>query len=520
MLTGGIGGLVGFAWMELATRSQPVGTWWGEILHMAFYFAGFGLAVGAALGMTEGLLRRKPGRLIYGLLVGLILGGIGGYVGGAIGQAIYGLVPQKYSSRSTSDLAIALDSSGSMGGGFLLMGNDPFGERKKAAEKLIEHVSDTDRIAIVDFDDAATVLFPLTFMGSGQARSAAKDAVDQVDDSGGTNLSAGLDAGIAELSAKHDPKRRQFLIFLTDGMGAYDASSLARAKIAGITIYTVGLGSQVDAGLLGTLATETGGQYFPVQDASALTTLFEQIREITGTMTGASDTKSTPQEKPLTDPKLMFMLRILSWALMGLAIGLGQGVRENTREDLFACSLGGFLGGAIGGALFDPLTVLLTFKSGLAGRALADLVVGACIGGSMRFAQEKMIEASGKSTTTLFSALPAGRSVTFEPASGTGPIPVRPGPTPAPLPTYQGPIPIAPAKPVPPMERTPVDLPPPAPVASTSVASSRPSLQSFEVGVDREEAMRRAFKAGYGYSEIAKHFEVAAPAVRRAVSGG
>ena len=59
---------------------------------------------------------------------------------------------------------------------------------------------------------------------------------------------------------------------------------------------------------------------------------------------------------PLTSPRMLILLRILSWAVMGLAIGAGQGVRENTREDLRACSLGGLLGGAIGGALFDPVS--------------------------------------------------------------------------------------------------------------------------------------------------------------------
>ncbi len=231
--------------------------------------------------------------------------------------------------------------------------------------------------------------------------------------------------------------------------------------------------SSTSANLLGRIATETGGKYFPVQDASSLTALFEQIRTLTTSMAQATGAEPTPDSQPVNNFKVVYGLRILCWALLGLAIGLGQGVRENTLEDLFACSLGGLIGGGVGGALFDPLSALVTFNSGLAGRALADLVVGACIGGSMRLTQEKIVEASGKSTTVLFSALPTRRGE-----------------------------------------------PPPAPAAPKSGQSNRPPLASFEVGVDREEAMRRAYKAGYGLREIAKHFGVAALAVKRAVSGG
>jgi hypothetical protein len=101
-----------------------------------------------------------------------------------------------------------------------------------------------------------------------------------------------------------------------------------------------------------------------------------------------------------------YLLRIISWLIVGLAIGAGQGIRENTREDMTACSLGGLIGGAAGGALFDPLTSVVSFSGGILGRALGDIVVGACIGGSMRLAQKKLVMDRDKEPTTFLNVLP------------------------------------------------------------------------------------------------------------------
>lgn len=503
VLSGGLGGLLGFGLMEIVTiLSRESGSRMGDILWMAIYFAGFGLAVGAGLGMTEGYVQKKRGRMIYGLIMGLILGAAGGFAGGAVGQMIYGLVPRTYSGSSQADVTIALDSSGSMRNGFLFFvgGNDPDGQRRGAAKQLIDRLSEKDRVAIVDFDDVGNVLLPLTALDSGGAREGAKQAVDRIDDNGGTNLSAGLDASIEELVRNQEDGRQRCVIFLTDGDGYYDASSAARAKAEGIVIHTIGLGSEVNAGLLSGIAQETGGKYYPVQNASALSTLFERIYvENLDMATHAQG--AAPAGTQQTDlPLIHILLRILSWAVMGLAIGAGQGVRENTREDLRACSLGGFLGGAVGGALFDPIASVVGFGAGLVGRGLADVVVGACIGGSMRLAQQHMVEMSGKETTTLLSVLPVKPGLVMldpEPAQRVQPAPVA----------------SAPVQPV----KTPPPAPAPAPAPAKAV-SGRSALAAYqEKYADRSMAMAMAYRSGdFTLKEIAEHFGVQSTTVKRA----
>lgn len=409
-LTGALGGLVGFLLMELTrAHTGSGGGRAGDIISLGLQFTGFGLAVGAALGMTEGWVTGDRRRLVYGLILGIVLGAAGGFVGGGVGQLIFGLVPLRYAGTSNADIAVSLDSSGSMSE-LLFFGNDPWGRRKKATKRLIDRLSPSDRVAIVDFDDEGRLLFPLAPLDSPAAHRTAKEAVDRIDARGGTNLDAGLLVAIEELERAAVGGRDQHVIFLTDGAGTYHPETAQRARRLGIRIHTVGLGDGVDAALLSSIAEQTGGHYYSVGDASDLIAVFDAIfvENVDMASTGSD---ASPQAELVSSPALLLLVRILSWAVMGLAIGAGQGVRENSREDLRACSLGGLLGGAVGGALFIPVSGWVGLGAGLVGRALGDVIVGGCIGGSMRLAQQQLVEASGKPTTTLIGILPEKRGL-------------------------------------------------------------------------------------------------------------
>ena len=162
------------------------------------------------------------------------------------------------------DLALVLDSSGSM------LDNDPQGLRRTASKNLVDAMLVNDRASVVDFDGAARLAQALT-----SDKAALKAAIDTIDDSGSTNIGAGVRVGIDSLGAQGDPAR--VMVLLTDGDGSYSADLTAEAKSKSITIYTVGLGSAVNETLLRDIATQTGGQYFPVADASQLAAAFDQI---------------------------------------------------------------------------------------------------------------------------------------------------------------------------------------------------------------------------------------------------
>lgn len=169
------------------------------------------------------------------------------------------------------DLALSIDSSGSM------VWNDPDGLRRDAAKNFVDALLPEDRAAVIDFDSFARVLQPLT-----TNKDAVKSAIDRIDDVGGTSISAGVSAANNVLANNRDADRGRVMILLTDGDGSWNNVYLTQAKQNLITIYTIGLGSAVNSSLLGRIASETGGKYHQVDNASELPEVFRRISDDTG----------------------------------------------------------------------------------------------------------------------------------------------------------------------------------------------------------------------------------------------
>jgi hypothetical protein len=171
------------------------------------------------------------------------------------------------------DVAFVLDSSGSM------TSNDPQGLRRTASKSFVDALLAEDRGTVVDFDSFARLLQPLT-----SDKALLKAAIDRIDSSGGTNIGAGVSVGLTELARGKgdDPERAQIMILLTDGVGSYNPLLTTQAGNAGVTIYTIGLGSGVSDALLRGIAEGTGGEYHPVAEAADLPDVFREIEEDTG----------------------------------------------------------------------------------------------------------------------------------------------------------------------------------------------------------------------------------------------
>lgn len=172
-------------------------------------------------------------------------------------------------------VALVLDATGSMDN------NDPSGLRKQAAKAFIDNAQVGDRIAVVSFNNRAHHLAPLREIQSDADRVALKAAVDQVGDSGSTNLNAGLDGGFAELSAdtQSGPKAA---LFLTDGIqtsGSYQNQSHLQYQARGWKVYTIGLSQEADQALLQQIAQQTGGQYRFLADAGDLQPIYFELSE-------------------------------------------------------------------------------------------------------------------------------------------------------------------------------------------------------------------------------------------------
>ena len=163
--------------------------------------------------------------------------------------------------------ALIIDSSGSMSS------NDPQNRRIAAAEAYITASLTEDEVGVVDFDDSARVVSGAVQVGDN--RQALIDAVNTIDSSGGTNLGAGLAAGCGVLDAAH--RQRRAAIFLTDGQGSYTNEATCFSS-EGWPVFTIGLGSGVNEGLLASIAAQTGGRYLQLDSSTNLVCEFQQIR--------------------------------------------------------------------------------------------------------------------------------------------------------------------------------------------------------------------------------------------------
>ena len=163
-------------------------------------------------------------------------------------------VPTEPASTSLADIALIIDSSGSMDN------NDPDDLRKKGANLFIDSADPRVQIAIIDFDGDAVTFAPLTFADF-TGKNILKSAVARVDASGGTDIDDGLQQGFQELNASTSNAKKA-AVLLTDGQDSVEQQVLSNYAARGWPIYTIGLGSGVDRQVLERIAQATEGEYF------------------------------------------------------------------------------------------------------------------------------------------------------------------------------------------------------------------------------------------------------------------
>ncbi|HUJ17006.1 MAG TPA: VWA domain-containing protein [Nitrospirota bacterium] len=163
------------------------------------------------------------------------------------------------------DIVLLIDSSGSM------KRTDPGNYRKDAAKLFASLVGKNDRIAVMSFGDAATMLIPLT-ANNDQSRPAVFRAIDRISSREfSTNILDAVQKGYDEL--KQSTTKNRILVMMSDGrlaLGSAEKDSAAHAELmkllpelkdAGIRIYTVAFTEESDSTLLATMARETDGSF-------------------------------------------------------------------------------------------------------------------------------------------------------------------------------------------------------------------------------------------------------------------
>jgi len=182
--------------------------------------------------------------------------------------------------RSSVDITVALDVSGSMNGAKLDL-------CKATLELLLRELRPRDRFGLVTFSNDARLDIPTRKL-TPEGKRAVLDRIKNLHVRGMTNISGGIGMAIQDLKSVEDPNEVRSVFLLTDGLanrgvtdpkGIVDLTKgcLQQAGDGGapITIHTFGYGSGHNAKLLRDITQSTqGGTYYFVEGDSDVASAF------------------------------------------------------------------------------------------------------------------------------------------------------------------------------------------------------------------------------------------------------
>ncbi|MCA9519579.1 MAG: VWA domain-containing protein [Myxococcales bacterium] len=173
------------------------------------------------------------------------------------------------------NLALVIDRSGSMAGQKLI-------DAKKAALGMIARLRTGDRLAIVTYSTYTRVVWPSSEVND-FTREQARDAVFRIRASGSTNLSGGLQRGASEVIRNLRTQQVNRVLLISDGLANVGITSpralnsFARDFLQrGISITTIGVGTDYSETVMTGIANAGGGNYYYVNDSRQLAGIFQK----------------------------------------------------------------------------------------------------------------------------------------------------------------------------------------------------------------------------------------------------
>lgn len=183
--------------------------------------------------------------------------------------------------RTNMNLCLVIDRSGSMGGTKLAAA-------KKGCIDIFRRLGPGDQLTVVTFDDEVSVIInPQT------PRNEVEPKISSIVTGGMTNLSLGWYQGLLELQTHMQDSHLSRLFLLSDGMAnrgetkrAVFVDTATRARDAGITASTIGIGDSYQEDLLEAIASSSGGRLWNI-NSSDIEDIIEE--EFEGALTVALD---------------------------------------------------------------------------------------------------------------------------------------------------------------------------------------------------------------------------------------
>jgi len=184
------------------------------------------------------------------------------------------------------DIVLLLDHTGSMKG-------QKLADAKTASKTFVDLQGSNNRVELISYEGSPTVEVQFTSMTT-DGKTTVKNAIDKLTEIDATDIYEAIEKANAEIETKGRDNVLLVEILLTDGRPTTgntnedDIVELAHsANVTGIRIYTIGLGSDVNANLLGRIANATDGKYYFAPTSSDLqqiyTAISQEISKVVGT---------------------------------------------------------------------------------------------------------------------------------------------------------------------------------------------------------------------------------------------
>lgn len=190
--------------------------------------------------------------------------------------------PECRPEEQTIDVALVIDTSISMADPTHPGGPTKISAAIGAAGEIVSLLKAADQAAVIGFNATSHMAAQLT--SDKAALAAALQTLPSMQ-AAGTIIDSGLRAGTEELlSARHKSENKRSIILVTDGAQSNgDVQPVLAwaltAKNAGITVITVGLGSDIDEALLRQVASDPA-LFYPVPDATDLLRIYREVARI------------------------------------------------------------------------------------------------------------------------------------------------------------------------------------------------------------------------------------------------
>jgi Ca-activated chloride channel homolog len=176
-------------------------------------------------------------------------------------------------TRRPMNISVVLDRSGSMAE----EGKMSYAHR--ALCEMLNHLQKDDLFSLVIYDDVVEAILPSRRVHDPHLL---RELIESIHPRGGTNLGAGLQRGIQEVSRHVDYEYINRVILISDGLanrGITDLHHLKRiahdARRKSVSITTMGVGLSFHEDLMMGLAESGGGTYYFIESGASLPSIMQ-----------------------------------------------------------------------------------------------------------------------------------------------------------------------------------------------------------------------------------------------------